>query len=966
MSADVLAYLHAKGLTPRRASGDEIHIPCIFCNEDDRRRGRLYVNINPDADILGLYCCHLCGEHGSLVSIKRFFGDVTEAQEKEDTGYLRRAILAEAATYYHQVLDDHLAALRWLVNERGLQPETIDAHQLGYADGGLFKHLRAGGHRIEDIAATGLTRVERESGRTIDFLNNHITIPYLVAGNVVMIRGRAFGEVDNGRKYVTPAGQKTRLFNTDLTWGADEVVVTEGEFDCYSGDTEILTAEGWIRFDQYDGVSPVVQWEEGGVLSVASPLAFVSKHVERTLALGSARNGGVDLIVTPGHRMVSVRRSSGTIEIHRADEPRSAKYHIPRVGLLSGSGLGFSDEELRLLVAISADASIDRRKRDGAQYVRFGFRKERKILRLRWLLKELDIPFSDEQLASGATSICFRVPNYLEVFKVYPWEWLMAASATQRAVLLQELIQWDGHETPNRDSVEYFTAIEANAIWVQALAHTSGMVATIYKRRNVWGQWYRVHLLRSKSSTSWQSITTTDAGPREMFCVQVPSGKLLVRRVGQVAVSGNCMVLEQVGYKAVACPGANVWQDAWDGYFAETRRVWIVFDRDEAATGEKGALRILDRLGPKARHVELPPHDHGKSKNDITEYMVVCDHTKADFDALLRASRGFLITVEDAIEEYQSLSQSEGLRFGIVTFDAIIAPGLMPSQVMVILAKTGIGKTLLLLNMFQRMTTIYPEMKILFVSLEQTRADWWDRARRIYRFYNTGTTDEEAFLYWRERLWLDDRNRLTEEQLRAVIDDFVYETGTKPHLVAVDYLGYWARGFKGESYQRTGDAVMALKAIAKDLRVPIIAPHQVSRTITLGAAPNLDSARDSGVVEETADFVLSLWRIDQEHNKVGNEQTGETGLRLLKSRHGGVGHEETLWFAPLSLSLVPALEKQSAQWARNEWVWYGKGDYSWEHALVRHETGAPIDETDFEKVEYLHFKQRQGRLGHVS
>jgi hypothetical protein len=647
---DVLQYLFDKGLNPRRASGDEVHVPCVFCNEDDRKRGRLYVNVTSDADIPGLHFCHLCGAKGSLVSLQRYFGDATEKQEREDTGYLRRAILAEAANYYHLCLGDNEDVLRWLKAERGLHYDTISAHLLGYADGGLFPHLRQLGHTLETIAATGLSTVDRETGRPVDFLRGHVTIPYLVAGNVVMIRGRAFGDADQGRKYVTPPGQKTRLFNSDATWETDELVITEGEFDC--------------------------------------------------------------------------------------------------------------------------------------------------------------------------------------------------------------------------------------------------------------------------------------------------------------------LVVEQLGYRAVACPGANIWQDVWDSYFANVRRVWVVFDQDARETGAKGAAKVLGHLGAKARLVELPPPEPPKTKNDLTEWIVVAGHSTEDFEALLRATRGMLLSVNDAILEHASLQGMNGIKFGLRKLDLLIEPGLLPGQILVFLSKTGGGKTIFLLNLLQWVCELQPDVKVLLLSLEQTRGDWWERARRIYRFGHPGSSDEDAAAFWRERLFMDDRNRISEDQLLALLEDFRYETGQKP-LLAVDYLGYWAQSFKGERYERTADAIMALKAVAKDQRLVCIAPHQVNRMTMHGTEPALDSARDSGVVEETADFVMSLWSPDTVSGKTLEQRNGEFNLKVQKSRHGGTGLVEHFYLAPLSLAVVSANDIDRSRWARNELVYQVAYHEHWQQALIRHEAGTPPTEDRFDRVERALWGRRQ-------
>ena len=70
-----------------------------------------------------------------------------------------------------------------------------------------------------------------------------------------------------------------------------------------------------------------------------------------------------------------------------------------------------------------------------------------------------------------------------------------------------------------------------------------------------------------------------------------------------------------------------------------------------------------------------------------------------------------------------------------------------------------------------------------------------------------------------------------------------------------------------------------------------------------------DDARDSGVVEETGDFVMSLFRPDQ---AIGSEDgiTGAFNLQLLKSRHGGKGHSANLRFSNLSLAIVDSLDRK--------------------------------------------------------
>jgi replicative DNA helicase len=299
------------------------------------------------------------------------------------------------------------------------------------------------------------------------------------------------------------------------------------------------------------------------------------------------------------------------------------------------------------------------------------------------------------------------------------------------------------------------------------------------------------------------------------------------------------------------------------------------------------------------------------------------------------------VSVRDAIAEFEEVQGKTGIQTGLKILDNAIAPGLLPAQLMVVLAKSGVGKTLFLLNLMHRMSMVpgQEHLRFLFLSLEQTRGEWWDRARRIHRFYNIESTEQEAEAFWQDRLMIVDKNRLSEAEIVSALDDFDYQLGGQPDVIMLDYLGYWAQGFKGERYERVSDAVMNLKAMAKDRRIPIITPHQVSRGTKYGEEPDTDAARDAGVIEETADFVLLLWSPDTAVGRQEEEKSGVVQMKIGKSRHGGRGKRITLQFAPISLALVPQESTAYAQMAVSELQFDREYGDSWERAVYRHRTG---------------------------
>lgn len=375
----------------------------------------------------------------------------------------------------------------------------------------------------------------------------------------------------------------------------------------------------------------------------------------------------------------------------------------------------------------------------------------------------------------------------------------------------------------------------------------------------------------------------------------------------------DAMYLDQLGYPACSIPGALSWQEHWNWWFEDVRRVFIVLDADDA--GHKGALKIAQALGRKARIITLPVPDDEET-TDITEYFIRDGYTTGDFDELISEMRGQrLYSVEEALEERDAMRLKQGLLTGWATLDRAIHPGLLPGQIVTILAKTGAGKTALLTQLNHNLsswqpfdkTSTGPSVPTLVLSLEQTKAEIGERLQRIGSLFNPWA-DRKDMAQWYSRVLICDENRIPSSDIPLLLEEFVEEVGMEPRLVVVDYLGYWSRAFKGKSkYEQVSEAIMSLKEIAKANGVAIIAPHQVSRAGRAGQRLELDFARDSGVVEETSDFVFSMFRPDIPEDQVDEaswQQKAEVKIEILKSRHGAVGRTFTFYWAPYSLALV--------------------------------------------------------------
>lgn len=372
----------------------------------------------------------------------------------------------------------------------------------------------------------------------------------------------------------------------------------------------------------------------------------------------------------------------------------------------------------------------------------------------------------------------------------------------------------------------------------------------------------------------------------------------------------------------IGLPGTNALPDDLLDLLYGMKWVYVAFDSDEAGTA--AAQTLKDKIGPRTRIVTLP--HNGTQKCDWTEYLLPAEpafpsaissqswqrehpyagHDWRDVMKLLSSAAGKRIfSIAEAGDAWRAFRQDHsGLVTGFAQLDAAIKPGLLPGQVVIVLAKTGAGKTIFLCNLAYNMRG----QRVLFITLENTREEIYERMRRIYLFHHPFSNDDQVETGL-GNVFVCDENRIAERDLAALVAEYELETGERPDVVFVDYLGYFARGARGNSpYEKVGNAVMTLKAEAKGGRYVVISPAQVNRGAKEGRPIDLDDARDAGSVEETADFLMSLYRPDDGLSAEGliNEQppSGKVKATLLKSRHGNKGLDFPMRMDLLTLAIV--------------------------------------------------------------
>ncbi|MFZ5932882.1 MAG: replicative DNA helicase [Patescibacteria group bacterium] len=237
--------------------------------------------------------------------------------------------------------------------------------------------------------------------------------------------------------------------------------------------------------------------------------------------------------------------------------------------------------------------------------------------------------------------------------------------------------------------------------------------------------------------------------------------------------------------------------------------------------------------------------------------------------------------------------QAEGLRgvpTGFKDLDDTLA-GMQKSNLLVLAARPGVGKTSLALNIAQNLAVKY-KRPVGFFSLEMSKEELVDRLLVVQADIDawklkTGKLSEEDFTKLSNAmgelaeapLYIDDTPALSILEMRTKARRLQVEAGID--LLVVDYLQL-ARSRQLENrVQEVSEISQGLKNLARELKIPILAISQLSRAVEQRGTrrPQLADLRESGAIEQDADVVMFIWREDE-------EKTENVVLDIAKHRNG--------------------------------------------------------------------------------
>jgi replicative DNA helicase len=273
-----------------------------------------------------------------------------------------------------------------------------------------------------------------------------------------------------------------------------------------------------------------------------------------------------------------------------------------------------------------------------------------------------------------------------------------------------------------------------------------------------------------------------------------------------------------------------------------------------------------------------------------------------------------------ALEMIEALSKRKEHLTGVPTgFERLdhMTSGLQSSDLIIIAARPGLGKTSFCLNVATH-SAIINKKNVAIFSLEMTKEQLMLRmlsiqAKVSYSSIRSGYIGgkdleklvKSADIYSKANIYIDDTPAIGSLELRAKARRLSKDKGLD--LIMVDYLQLMRGSRRADTREREiAEISSSLKSLAKELSVPVIAVSQLSRQpeSRTDKRPQLSDLRESGALEQDADLVMFIHRADAYKSK-SDEKDGTAELIIGKQRNGPTG---SIKLAFLESQGIPSFE----------------------------------------------------------
>ncbi len=316
------------------------------------------------------------------------------------------------------------------------------------------------------------------------------------------------------------------------------------------------------------------------------------------------------------------------------------------------------------------------------------------------------------------------------------------------------------------------------------------------------------------------------------------------------------------------------------------------------AIKEKATLRDLARAGEEITKIAYEDKEPFKDILDNAEkkiFEITSDGETSTFEHVRPIVMRSFDRIRRAMENPKGFT---GVETSFVDLDRLTS-GFQKSDLILLAARPSMGKTALALNM--AMNAALKDNIVAIFSLEMSKEQLGHRLLSSYSGINSHSlsTGKISIAEFRDlvdalehivesNLFIDDTAGISVMDLRSKARQIKNSYGLD--FIVIDYLqlmqGESRRGFDYNRQQEISEISRNLKALARELKVPILALSQLSRSVELRAdkRPMLSDLRESGSLEQDADLVMFLYREEYYDKETENANTAE--LIIAKNRNG--------------------------------------------------------------------------------
>lgn len=360
-------------------------------------------------------------------------------------------------------------------------------------------------------------------------------------GEPIEIDAASHSGVEAMREVITqarsyPVGCKWKVFIID---------------ECFSGDTKVLTDQGFKRFDSLDHSEKIAQYTDSGDIEFVDPIRWITKPYSGDMIKLYPKFGDQHVLMTPGHMQPVYNYYSDNI---KTSEIGDIEFKSGDRLLLSGRGTGFdgdlTDMEKLIIASIADGYRCPESNSDQSRW-QIRLSRSEKIERLLYLFTQTGVKWSRYKCEDGVQEFGYTLPSY--VTKRFSDSFNLDFSFKRANQFIDEVMKWDGSYKSGYPA--YFSSIlKCNADFVSVV----GTLAEYSVQEKVHeydnpnhSTEYQVCMIPGKFNRRFKprlDVTTFDG---LVYCVEVPTHKIIVQAGGFTFVSGNCHSLSNQAWQSL-------------------------------------------------------------------------------------------------------------------------------------------------------------------------------------------------------------------------------------------------------------------------------------------------------------------------------------------------------------------------------------------------------------------------------